>query len=211
MRKVHIVQCHFCDLWQNPCVCSLLSLYGFIWRGADIEGYRRCPQKERDWRKTWGTEMGVGDEPSQKFKKKKQGKEKEKDGASFEDFGGMYGEKEHRYKENPCKEHLRSFPWLWLPLWAHSGRMAFLWTCDSSLLDRYELKLAFPEGKRVALYPDLGEPNYILNIKRGIISALLVPPETEEDKQVLFQVRILEIDDSGLFNILFTCQRPASP
>ena len=46
-----------------------------------------------------------------------------------------------------------------------------------------------PEGKRVVLYPE-EEPEHILNIKRGIISALLVPPETREAKQVLFLVRI---------------------
>ncbi|OBS83536.1 hypothetical protein A6R68_22474, partial [Neotoma lepida] len=50
----------------------------------------------------------------------------------------------------------------------------------------FELKLAIPAGKKVVLYPDQDEPEHILNIKRGIISALLVPPETEEDKQVLF-------------------------
>lgn len=47
-----------------------------------------------------------------------------------------------------------------------------------------------PEGKRVVLYPEEEEPEHILNIKRGIISALLVPPETREAKQVLFLVRI---------------------
>ncbi|XP_028635227.1 apolipoprotein B-100 [Grammomys surdaster] len=56
----------------------------------------------------------------------------------------------------------------------------------ATAMSRYELKLAIPEGKQIVLYPDKDEPKYILNIKRGIISALLVPPETEEDKQVLF-------------------------
>lgn len=64
--------------------------------------------------------------------------------------------------------------------------------------DRFELKLATPEGKQVVLYPDNDEPKHILNIKRGIISALLVPPETEEDKQVLLLVRSLKAGDSGL-------------
>ncbi|KAB0380800.1 hypothetical protein FD755_008584 [Muntiacus reevesi] len=50
----------------------------------------------------------------------------------------------------------------------------------------YDLKLAVPEGKQVLLYPEKEEPKHILNIKRGIISALLLPPETEEAKQVLF-------------------------
>ncbi|XP_075840088.1 apolipoprotein B-100 [Microtus pennsylvanicus] len=55
----------------------------------------------------------------------------------------------------------------------------------AAAMSRFELKLATPEGKQVVLYPDKDEPTHILNIKRGIISALLVPPETEEDKQVL--------------------------
>ncbi|GAB1297285.1 Apolipoprotein B-100 [Apodemus speciosus] len=56
----------------------------------------------------------------------------------------------------------------------------------ATAMSRYELKMAIPEGKQIVLYPDKDEPKHILNIKRGILSALLVPPETEEDKQVLF-------------------------
>ncbi|KAM5143258.1 apolipoprotein B-100 [Callospermophilus lateralis] len=56
----------------------------------------------------------------------------------------------------------------------------------AAAMSKYELRLGVPEGKKVFLYPEKGEPKHILNIKRGIISALLVPPETEEDKQVLF-------------------------
>ncbi|EHH21924.1 hypothetical protein EGK_05097 [Macaca mulatta] len=56
----------------------------------------------------------------------------------------------------------------------------------AAAMSRYELKLVIPEGKQVFLYPEKDEPTHILNIKRGIISALLVPPETEETKQVLF-------------------------
>ncbi|XP_032149890.1 apolipoprotein B-100 [Sapajus apella] len=56
----------------------------------------------------------------------------------------------------------------------------------AAAMSRYELKLAIPEGKQVFLYPEKDEPTHILNIKRGIISALLVPSETEEAKQVLF-------------------------
>ncbi|XP_059516435.1 apolipoprotein B-100 isoform X1 [Myotis daubentonii] len=56
----------------------------------------------------------------------------------------------------------------------------------AAAMAKFELRLAIPEGKQVLLYPDKEEPKHILNIKRGIISALLVPPETEEDKQVLF-------------------------
>ncbi|CAO2605109.1 Apolipoprotein B-100, partial [Lemmus lemmus] len=55
----------------------------------------------------------------------------------------------------------------------------------AAAMSKFELKLAIPKGKQVVLYPDKDEPKHILNIKRGIISALLVPPETEEDKQVL--------------------------
>lgn len=65
-------------------------------------------------------------------------------------------------------------------------------------MDRFELKLAIPEGKQAVLYPDKDEPTHILNIKRGIVSALLVPPETAEDKQVLFLVRISKAGDNGL-------------
>ncbi|MEJ1287271.1 apolipoprotein B [Cricetulus griseus] len=56
----------------------------------------------------------------------------------------------------------------------------------AAAMSRFELKLAIPEGKQAVLYPDKDEPTHILNIKRGIVSALLVPPETAEDKQVLF-------------------------
>ncbi|XP_048209343.1 apolipoprotein B-100 [Perognathus longimembris pacificus] len=56
----------------------------------------------------------------------------------------------------------------------------------AAAMSRYELKLAISEGKQVVLYPEKDEPKHILNIKRGIISALLAPPETEEDQQVLF-------------------------
>ncbi|XP_057599079.1 apolipoprotein B-100 [Hippopotamus amphibius kiboko] len=56
----------------------------------------------------------------------------------------------------------------------------------AAAMSKYELRLAVPEGKQVLLYPEKEEPKHILNIKRGIISALLLPPETEEAKQVLF-------------------------
>ncbi|XP_042536666.1 apolipoprotein B-100 [Dipodomys spectabilis] len=56
----------------------------------------------------------------------------------------------------------------------------------AAAMSRYELRLAISEGKQVVLYPEKGEPKHILNIKRGIISALLAPPEIEEDQQVLF-------------------------
>jgi hypothetical protein len=67
-----------------------------------------------------------------------------------------------------------------------------------SLWYRYELRLVIPEGKQVVLYPEKDEPKHILNIKRGIISALLAAPETDEAQQVLFMVRILKANDRGL-------------
>uniref|UniRef100_A0A5F9DG36 Apolipoprotein B n=1 Tax=Oryctolagus cuniculus TaxID=9986 RepID=A0A5F9DG36_RABIT len=56
----------------------------------------------------------------------------------------------------------------------------------AAAMSRHELRLAIPEGKQVFLYPETDEPKHILNIKRGIISALLAPPETEEATQELF-------------------------
>ncbi|XP_077008302.1 apolipoprotein B-100 [Tamandua tetradactyla] len=56
----------------------------------------------------------------------------------------------------------------------------------ATAMSKYELRLTTPEGRRVSLYPEKDEPKHILNIKRGIISALLVPPETEETKRKLF-------------------------
>ncbi|CAD7676392.1 unnamed protein product [Nyctereutes procyonoides] len=70
------------------------------------------------------------------------------------------------------------------------GRLSLHKTKNSeefaAAMSKYELRLAIPEGKQVLLYPEKEEPTHILNIKRGLISALLVPPETEADKQVLF-------------------------
>ncbi|KAM8776139.1 LOW QUALITY PROTEIN: apolipoprotein B-100 [Rhynchonycteris naso] len=56
----------------------------------------------------------------------------------------------------------------------------------SAAMSKYELRLATPKGKQVSLYPEKEEPTHILNIKRGIISALLVPPEAAEATQVLY-------------------------
>ncbi|XP_058935120.1 apolipoprotein B-100 [Kogia breviceps] len=56
----------------------------------------------------------------------------------------------------------------------------------AAAMSKYDLRLAVPGGKKVLLYPEKEEPKHILNIKRGIISALLLPPDTEEAKQVLF-------------------------
>ncbi|XP_033618748.1 apolipoprotein B-100 [Fukomys damarensis] len=56
----------------------------------------------------------------------------------------------------------------------------------AAAMSKYELRLAVPEGKQVVLYPADKEPKHILNIKRGMVSALLVPPETEEAERELF-------------------------
>ncbi|XP_004387651.3 apolipoprotein B-100 [Trichechus manatus latirostris] len=56
----------------------------------------------------------------------------------------------------------------------------------AAAMSKNELRLTIPAGKQVFLYPGKDEPKHILNIKRGIISALLVPLETEEAKRVLF-------------------------
>ncbi|XP_068959082.1 apolipoprotein B-100 [Petaurus breviceps papuanus] len=55
----------------------------------------------------------------------------------------------------------------------------------AAALSRYELRLSIPDGKQVLLYPEKEEPAHILNIKRGVVSALLVPMDTEDDKRVL--------------------------
>ncbi|XP_038607568.1 apolipoprotein B-100 isoform X1 [Tachyglossus aculeatus] len=55
----------------------------------------------------------------------------------------------------------------------------------TTAMSKYELKLSVTGGKQVLLYPDKDEPTHILNIKRGIISALLLPPEMEKDQQQL--------------------------
>ncbi|XP_072506046.1 apolipoprotein B-100 isoform X2 [Notamacropus eugenii] len=55
----------------------------------------------------------------------------------------------------------------------------------AAALSRYELRLSIPNGKQVFLYPEKEEPTHILNIKRGVVSALLVPTDTEEDKRQL--------------------------
>uniref|UniRef100_G3VJ24 Apolipoprotein B n=1 Tax=Sarcophilus harrisii TaxID=9305 RepID=G3VJ24_SARHA len=55
----------------------------------------------------------------------------------------------------------------------------------AAALSRYELRLRIPDGKEVLLYPEAAEPAHILNIKRGVVSALLVPTDAEEEPRVL--------------------------
>ncbi|XP_013924938.1 PREDICTED: apolipoprotein B-100-like [Thamnophis sirtalis] len=52
-------------------------------------------------------------------------------------------------------------------------------------LDRYELKVKIQDERNVELYPVDNEATHILNIKRGIVSALLVPTEAEDNIQTL--------------------------
>ncbi|XP_069742513.1 apolipoprotein B-100 [Narcine bancroftii] len=53
-------------------------------------------------------------------------------------------------------------------------------------MSRYDLKFTTTHGHiGVTLFPNKNEPTNILNIKRGIISALLVPMESREDVQLV--------------------------
>uniref|UniRef100_A0A8D0L817 Apolipoprotein B n=1 Tax=Sphenodon punctatus TaxID=8508 RepID=A0A8D0L817_SPHPU len=55
----------------------------------------------------------------------------------------------------------------------------------ANAMSQHELKFSTQDGKKVQLYPKKNEPVHILNIKRGIISALLVPMETEDKAQTI--------------------------
>lgn len=58
---------------------------------------------------------------------------------------------------------------------------------------RHELKFSIQDGTKVKLYPEKDEPLNVLNLKRGIISALLVPTETVESVQTISMVGVLKI------------------
>lgn len=70
-----------------------------------------CPQKQGDWRKTWGAGMGWGMSPDKKFKRQEKRK---KNLPLSEDFGGMYGngnmciKKIHRKKNHRGASHVPS-------------------------------------------------------------------------------------------------------
>uniref|UniRef100_A0A8C9NJF6 Apolipoprotein B n=1 Tax=Serinus canaria TaxID=9135 RepID=A0A8C9NJF6_SERCA len=51
----------------------------------------------------------------------------------------------------------------------------------ATAMSKNELKFSIQDGTKVKLYPEKDEPLNVLNLKRGIISALLVPAETEEN------------------------------
>ncbi|KAM9316095.1 apolipoprotein B-100 [Gastrophryne carolinensis] len=50
----------------------------------------------------------------------------------------------------------------------------------SIAMSKYEINFSVVDGKQVILYPNNDEPVNILNMKRGIISSLLAPDETQE-------------------------------
>ncbi|XP_064304195.1 apolipoprotein B-100 isoform X1 [Phalacrocorax carbo] len=51
----------------------------------------------------------------------------------------------------------------------------------ANAMSKHELKFSLQDGTKVKLYPEKDEPLNVLNLKRGIISALLVPAETVEN------------------------------
>ncbi|XP_053141166.1 apolipoprotein B-100 [Hemicordylus capensis] len=55
----------------------------------------------------------------------------------------------------------------------------------AAAMTQYELKFSIQDRKKVHLYPEDNEATHILNIKRGIISALIVPTESESDAQTV--------------------------
>ncbi|XP_051665843.1 apolipoprotein B-100 isoform X2 [Manacus candei] len=55
----------------------------------------------------------------------------------------------------------------------------------ASAMSRHELKFSIQDGTKVKLYPEKDEPLNVLNLKRGIISALLVPTETVENEKTI--------------------------
>ncbi|NXF85617.1 APOB protein, partial [Eubucco bourcierii] len=52
-------------------------------------------------------------------------------------------------------------------------------------MSKHELRFSIQDGTNVKLYPDEDEPLNVLNLKRGIISALLVPAETVENVKTI--------------------------
>ncbi|KAL2306922.1 hypothetical protein Nmel_004869, partial [Mimus melanotis] len=55
----------------------------------------------------------------------------------------------------------------------------------ASAMSKNELKFSIQDGTKVKLYPEKEEPLNVLNLKRGIISALLVPTETVENMKTI--------------------------
>jgi len=58
----------------------------------------------------------------------------------------------------------------------------------------------------VSIYPEKDEPESILNIKRGIISALLVPVlEEEHNKKMVRLKQKFRVDTNAVYTINFSC------
>ncbi|XP_075001073.1 apolipoprotein B-100 [Calonectris borealis] len=55
----------------------------------------------------------------------------------------------------------------------------------ANAMSKHELKFSIQDGTKVKLYPEKDEPLNVLNLKRGIISALLVPTETVENVKTI--------------------------
>ncbi|NXO02173.1 APOB protein, partial [Rhinopomastus cyanomelas] len=55
----------------------------------------------------------------------------------------------------------------------------------ANAMSKHELKFSIQDGTKVKLYPEKDEPLHVLNLKRGIISALIVPTETIEDVKTI--------------------------
>ncbi|XP_009699765.1 PREDICTED: apolipoprotein B-100-like, partial [Cariama cristata] len=55
----------------------------------------------------------------------------------------------------------------------------------ANAMSKHELKFSIQNGTKVKLYPEKDEPLNVLNLKRGIISALLVPTETTENVKTI--------------------------
>ncbi|NXI93480.1 APOB protein, partial [Psophia crepitans] len=55
----------------------------------------------------------------------------------------------------------------------------------ANAMSKHELKFSIQDETKVKLYPEKDEPLNVLNLKRGIISALLVPTETVENVKII--------------------------
>ncbi|XP_063171201.1 apolipoprotein B-100-like [Candoia aspera] len=68
----------------------------------------------------------------------------------------------------------------------------------AAAMSQYDLKFKIQDEKNVELYPEDNEATHILNIKRGIVSALLVPMEMEVKIQTLSMDTIYGKCDSNI-------------
>ncbi|XP_015745395.1 apolipoprotein B-100 [Python bivittatus] len=68
----------------------------------------------------------------------------------------------------------------------------------AAAMSQYDLKFKIQDEQNVELYPEDNEATHILNIKRGIISALLVPMETEVKVQTVSMDTVYGKCDSSI-------------